>query len=150
MLNNLIKLRHDNIKERVKQARLKLLSISKLSKDDEFLHYDTTANTKQKKFSSIRKGKCCYIGDNFKCQMPSLPYTRHCFNHILYNVDQQLFARCVAKSSSSLTQCNQPIFHYTNDEPLCEQHKTELREQAEANNWDAKVCENEKLQNFNF
>ena len=72
--------------------------------------------------SSIRNGICCFSTDDFVCSKPSLPYTRHCKEHILYNVDQLLFTRCTAKSAASLTQCSCATFDIEHDEPVCEYH----------------------------
>jgi hypothetical protein len=72
--------------------------------------------------SSIRSGICCFCTENYECKKPSLPYTRHCKEHILYNVNQLLFTACTAKSASSLTQCSCPTFDIVHDEPICEYH----------------------------
>lgn len=72
--------------------------------------------------STIRKGVCCFSTDDFVCSKSSLPYTRHCKEHILYNVDQLLFTRCTAKSATSLTQCSCPTFDIEHDDPICDYH----------------------------
>lgn len=81
---------------------------------------------------SIRKGICCFtsedddgdmmISSRSSCSLPALPFTRHCKNHILYNVDQVLFERCTAKLSSLLTQCSNSTFDIEREEPLCSDH----------------------------
>ena len=72
---------------------------------------------------SIRKGICCFCGDDeSRCLKPSIPFARHCLEHILYNVDQMIFERCTAKDPLSLTQCSNPTFDIERDEPLCDVH----------------------------
>lgn len=72
---------------------------------------------------SIRKGICCFTGDDeSRCLKPSIPFARHCLEHILYNVDQVMFERCTAKDPVSLTQCSNPTFDIERDEPLCDVH----------------------------
>ena len=92
----------------------------------------------------LRKGICCFVNDSDDdnnsnsnsnqttssslvlngCSNPALPFTRHCLQHILYNVDQQLFTRCTAKDPLSLTQCSRATFDIERKEhePLCLQH----------------------------
>uniref|UniRef100_T1KZ46 KANL2-like probable zinc-finger domain-containing protein n=2 Tax=Tetranychus urticae TaxID=32264 RepID=T1KZ46_TETUR len=72
---------------------------------------------------SIRKGICCFEDDVFKCDKPSLPFSRHCQRHILYNVDQLLFVRCTAKDNETLAQCCNPSLDVLADEPLCNHHR---------------------------
>lgn len=77
--------------------------------------------------TNLRKGVCCFSNDDFECTKPTLPFTRHCRQHVLYNVDQLLFERCSAKSSSnSLVQCSNATFDLLNrDRPLCDHHARE-------------------------
>lgn len=79
---------------------------------------------------SIRYGPCCFSTEDsndctIECHKPALPFTRHCKKHILYNVDQLLFERCAAKSTTSpLTQCSNATFCIEKDrKPLCTDHQ---------------------------
>lgn len=87
--------------------------------------------------ASLRKGTCCFIGgdDDQRCHRPALPFTRHCTQHILYNVDQLLFSRCSAKCRNTWTQCTNATFDVEREEPLCDMH---LREECEAKEINAK------------
>lgn len=72
---------------------------------------------------SIRKGICCFTSeDESRCSKPSIPFSRHCLGHILYNVDQMIFERCTAKDPISLTLCSNPTFDIEREEPLCDVH----------------------------
>ena len=80
---------------------------------------------------SIRKGVCCFAGDDeARCLRPSIPFARHCLEHILYNVDQMIFERCTAKDPLSLTQCSYPAFDIERDEPLCDVHVKSSRDRS--------------------
>ncbi|BET01817.1 INO80 complex subunit D [Nesidiocoris tenuis] len=78
-----------------------------------------------KKSPPVKKGarflltgeKCSYDD----CQTQALPATRHCFRHILYNVDQRLFSHCTGPGVDSV-QCNWPAFDVRHDQPLCYLH----------------------------
>ncbi|RZF43100.1 hypothetical protein LSTR_LSTR001278 [Laodelphax striatellus] len=57
------------------------------------------------------------------CDRRALPCTRHCSQHIMYNVDQLLFAYCTAKLPDH-TQCRVPVFDVMRQLPLCPLHAT--------------------------
>lgn len=61
----------------------------------------------------------CSLGNI--CQNMALPCTRHCADHIMYNVDQLLFEHCTAKFADN-TQCCAPVFDITHEMPLCREH----------------------------
>lgn len=59
------------------------------------------------------------------CSNPALPFTRHCFQHILLNRFQQLFSSCTAKFADG-QQCSIPVFDITHQTPLCEEHAKKM------------------------
>ncbi|KAM4697636.1 INO80 complex subunit D isoform 2-T2 [Rhinophrynus dorsalis] len=59
------------------------------------------------------------------CVNRALPYTRHCFQHILSNNSQQLFSSCTAKFADG-QQCSVPVFDITHQTPLCEEHAKKM------------------------
>ncbi|XP_067892210.1 INO80 complex subunit D-like isoform X2 [Heterodontus francisci] len=59
------------------------------------------------------------------CPNMSLPYTRHCFHHILLSRSQQLFSSCTAKFADG-QQCSIPVFDITHQTPLCEEHAKKM------------------------
>ncbi|KAM4626455.1 INO80 complex subunit D [Discoglossus pictus] len=59
------------------------------------------------------------------CSNRALPYTRHCFQHILSNSSQQLFSSCTAKFADG-QQCSVPVFDITHQTPLCEEHAKKM------------------------
>ncbi|XP_077304647.1 INO80 complex subunit D [Lithobates pipiens] len=59
------------------------------------------------------------------CSNRALPYTRHCFQHILSNSSQQLFTSCTAKFADG-QQCSVPVFDITHQTPLCEEHAKKM------------------------
>ncbi|XP_017278154.1 INO80 complex subunit D isoform X2 [Kryptolebias marmoratus] len=59
------------------------------------------------------------------CNNRALPFTRHCFQHILLNRSQQLFASCTAKFADG-QQCSVPVFDITHQTPLCEEHAKKM------------------------
>ncbi|CAH2306414.1 Hypothetical predicted protein [Pelobates cultripes] len=59
------------------------------------------------------------------CRNRALPYTRHCFQHILSNSSQQLFSSCTAKFADG-QQCSVPVFDITHQTPLCEEHAKKM------------------------
>ncbi|XP_013415665.1 INO80 complex subunit D [Lingula anatina] len=71
----------------------------------------------------LQKRSCLYKNEdrNEQCNNTALPYTNHCIKHIMYNVDQQLFDYCTAKTADN-TQCCFPTFDIRHDMPLCMQH----------------------------
>uniref|UniRef100_A0A146L6T7 INO80 complex subunit D-B n=2 Tax=Lygus hesperus TaxID=30085 RepID=A0A146L6T7_LYGHE len=66
----------------------------------------------------LMTGEKCSYAD---CQMQALPCTRHCFRHIMYNVDQRLFSHCTSRGLDNM-QCNRPTFDIRHDPPLCSLH----------------------------
>ncbi|MBN3288889.1 IN80D protein, partial [Polyodon spathula] len=59
------------------------------------------------------------------CTNQALPFTRHCFQHILLNRSQQLFSSCTAKFADG-QQCSIPVFDITHQTPLCEEHAKKM------------------------
>lgn len=120
-LNKWIALKQQQLQKSVTQIRREVeqqcKQAEKRSAIDSLLH-----DSRKRVASSIRNGICCFCTEDDVCSQPSLPYTRHCKQHILYNVDQLLFTRCTAKSVTSLTQCCTPVFDIERDEPVCDYH----------------------------
>lgn len=78
--------------------------------------------------SVLRRRGCVYNDGEGKgeCREPSLPGTRHCMRHIMYNVDQQLFTHCTARQPDN-TLCRIPVFDVAHELPLCYNHsKTQV------------------------
>ncbi|XP_071546269.1 uncharacterized protein [Panulirus ornatus] len=73
--------------------------------------------------SVLMRRECVYSDDEGggKCKEPSLPGTRHCIRHIMYNVDQQLFTHCTARQPDN-TLCRIPVFDVSHELPLCYKH----------------------------
>ncbi|XP_030641656.1 INO80 complex subunit Da [Chanos chanos] len=59
------------------------------------------------------------------CNNRALPFTRHCFQHILLNRSQQLFSSCTAKFADG-QQCSVPVFDITHQTPLCDEHAKKM------------------------
>ncbi|XP_023836628.1 INO80 complex subunit D isoform X2 [Salvelinus sp. IW2-2015] len=59
------------------------------------------------------------------CSSRALPFTQHCFQHILLNRSQQLFSSCTAKFADG-QQCSIPVFDITHQTPLCEEHAKKM------------------------
>uniref|UniRef100_A0A8C5QSA9 INO80 complex subunit D n=1 Tax=Leptobrachium leishanense TaxID=445787 RepID=A0A8C5QSA9_9ANUR len=68
---------------------------------------------------------CTAIIRSDSCRNRALPYTRHCFQHILSNSSQQLFSSCTAKFADG-QQCSVPVFDVTHQTPLCEEHAKKM------------------------
>ncbi|KAM4026371.1 INO80 complex subunit D [Anomaloglossus baeobatrachus] len=68
---------------------------------------------------------CSATVRSISCTNRALPYTRHCFQHILSNTSQQLFTNCTAKFSDG-QQCSVPVFDVTHQTPLCEEHAKKM------------------------
>lgn len=66
--------------------------------------------------------KCSYSAG---CNWQALPCTRHCTQHIMYNVDQRLFHHCTGKELDN-AQCNMPVFDVRHDHPVCPRHAEPL------------------------
>ncbi len=122
LLKNLISIRKKDLSLELETTR-NILSTLNRTNSYNYLDYKLEENSKRSQ-SSITKGICCYSSEESSCLRPSLPYTRHCVEHILYNVDQLLFSRCTAKCSKTLTQCSRSTFDIIHEEPLCHYHQS--------------------------
>ncbi|XP_069160879.1 INO80 complex subunit D isoform X2 [Procambarus clarkii] len=74
--------------------------------------------------SSVLMRRGCVYNDGEgggECRELSLPGTRHCLRHIMYNVDQQLYTHCTARHPDN-TLCRVPVFDVSHELPLCSQH----------------------------
>ncbi|CAG5865630.1 unnamed protein product [Menidia menidia] len=74
---------------------------------------------------SAGPGTCTGSTKGQACSNRALPFTRHCFQHILLNRSQQLFASCTAKFADG-QQCSIPVFDITHQTPLCEEHAKKM------------------------
>ncbi|XP_004557844.3 INO80 complex subunit Da [Maylandia zebra] len=74
---------------------------------------------------STDTGTCTGSTKGQPCHNRALPFTRHCFQHILLNRSQQLFASCTAKFADG-QQCSIPVFDITHQTPLCEEHAKKM------------------------
>ncbi|XP_051937605.1 INO80 complex subunit D [Hippocampus zosterae] len=70
-------------------------------------------------------GTCTGSTKGQACDNKALPFTKHCFQHILLNRSQQLFASCTAKFADG-QQCSIPVFDITHQTPLCEEHAKKM------------------------
>ncbi|KAL0963874.1 hypothetical protein UPYG_G00314690 [Umbra pygmaea] len=70
-------------------------------------------------------GVCTGSTKGQACSSPALPFTRHCFQHIMLNRSQQLFSSCTAKFADG-QQCSIPVFDITHQTPLCEEHAKKM------------------------
>ncbi|ELU02134.1 hypothetical protein CAPTEDRAFT_196622 [Capitella teleta] len=60
-------------------------------------------------------------GNDSACNALALPYTNHCAQHVMYNVDQQVYEFCTAKFSDN-TQCCVPVLDPHHELALCPEH----------------------------
>ncbi|XP_051998405.1 INO80 complex subunit D-like [Xyrauchen texanus] len=67
--------------------------------------------------TGITKGQSC-------CNVP-LPFSCHCFQHMLLNRSQQLFSSCTARFADG-QQCSVPVFDITHQTPLCDEHAKKM------------------------
>ncbi|XP_061736134.1 INO80 complex subunit Da [Nerophis ophidion] len=74
---------------------------------------------------STDTGTCTGSTKGQTCNNRALPFTKHCFQHILLNRSQQLFASCTAKFADG-QQCSIPVFDITHQTPLCEEHAKKM------------------------
>ncbi|XP_054643828.1 INO80 complex subunit D [Dunckerocampus dactyliophorus] len=74
---------------------------------------------------SADTGTCTGTTKGQACNNRALPFTKHCFQHILLNRSQQLFASCTAKFADG-QQCSIPVFDITHQTPLCEEHAKKM------------------------
>lgn len=65
---------------------------------------------------SLVQQKCCLE----RCHYPAIPCTRHCFRHILRNVDQLLFEHCSARTNQG--PCTNAVFNIRDVQSLCFDH----------------------------
>ncbi|XP_074602145.1 uncharacterized protein LOC141855862 [Brevipalpus obovatus] len=129
LLSNLIKVKQSELKHLVHTTK-EHIKLEGLLEEPGRTHLDTILESRSNRISSkhpynflsIRRGTCCFENDDLKCNKPSLPFGRHCRQHILYNVDQLLFVRCTAKDSETLTQCTGPSLDILRGDPLCNHH----------------------------
>uniref|UniRef100_A0A3B4WAM0 INO80 complex subunit D n=1 Tax=Seriola lalandi dorsalis TaxID=1841481 RepID=A0A3B4WAM0_SERLL len=73
----------------------------------------------------VYTGTCTGSTKGQACSNRALPFTQHCFQHILLNRSQQLFASCTAKFADG-QQCSIPVFDITHQTPLCEEHAKKM------------------------
>ncbi|XP_056610161.1 INO80 complex subunit D [Triplophysa dalaica] len=59
------------------------------------------------------------------CRNIALPFSQHCFQHILLNRSQQLFSSCTARFADG-QQCSVPVFDITHQTPLCDEHAKKM------------------------
>lgn len=74
---------------------------------------------------SSDSGLCVAQVNGKSCTNHSLPFTRHCFQHILQNRSQQLFSSCTARFADG-AQCSVPVFDITHQTPLCQEHAKKM------------------------
>ncbi|KAM4608318.1 INO80 complex subunit Da [Polymixia lowei] len=74
---------------------------------------------------NTQTGICTGSTKGQACNNRALPFTRHCFQHILLNRSQQLFSSCTAKFADG-QQCSIPVFDITHQTPLCEEHAKKM------------------------
>ncbi|XP_051567659.1 INO80 complex subunit D-B-like [Myxocyprinus asiaticus] len=70
-------------------------------------------------------GVCLAVVKGGECRNSALPFTRHCFQHILQNRSQQLFSSCTARFADG-AQCSVPVFDITHQTPLCDEHAKKM------------------------
>ncbi|KAL4635796.1 INO80 complex subunit D-like [Arapaima gigas] len=73
----------------------------------------------------VEPGLCAGSTGGQACRGRVLPFTRHCFQHILLNRSQQLFSSCTARFADG-QQCSIPVFDITHQTPLCEEHAKKM------------------------
>uniref|UniRef100_H0VI45 KANL2-like probable zinc-finger domain-containing protein n=1 Tax=Cavia porcellus TaxID=10141 RepID=H0VI45_CAVPO len=81
-----------------------------------------TSRTKLKEFEPAA---CSGTVKGEQCPNRALPFTRHCFQHILLSRSQQLFSSCTARFADG-QQCAVPVFDITHQTPLCEEHAKKM------------------------
>ncbi|KAG7271400.1 hypothetical protein CRUP_031212 [Coryphaenoides rupestris] len=74
---------------------------------------------------AAESGICTGSTKGQACHSSALPFTRHCFQHIMLNRSQQLFSSCTAKFADG-QQCSIPVFDITHQTPLCEEHAKKM------------------------
>ncbi|XP_031438630.1 INO80 complex subunit D-B isoform X2 [Clupea harengus] len=89
-----------------------------------------TANTKASSTrlswkQNSKAGLCSGGTKGELCRNGALPFTQHCFQHILSNGSQQLFNSCTARFADG-AQCSVPVFDITHQTPLCDEHAKKM------------------------
>ncbi|XP_033099630.1 INO80 complex subunit D-like isoform X2 [Anneissia japonica] len=70
---------------------------------------------------------CCYIDEDGKgCAEKGLPFSTHCFKHVVENEHQQLFYQCTG-IQSDYTQCKNTAYIIDNERVLCDFHASVLK-----------------------
>lgn len=85
----------------------------------------SSSSVAPEKLQHTDTGICTGSTKGHACNNRALPFTRHCFQHILLNRSQQLFASCTAKFADG-QQCSIPVFDITHQTPLCEEHAKKM------------------------
>ncbi|XP_041119441.1 INO80 complex subunit D-like [Polyodon spathula] len=85
----------------------------------------TQTSVRQPERRDTNPGLCTGNIKGQACTNQALPFTRHCFQHILLNRSQQLFSSCTAKFADG-QQCSIPVFDITHQTPLCEEHAKKM------------------------
>ncbi|XP_061083251.1 INO80 complex subunit D-like isoform X2 [Conger conger] len=70
-------------------------------------------------------GLCTGSTKGQACSSTALPFTQHCFQHILLSRSQQLFSSCTARFADG-QQCPVPVFDITHQTPLCDEHAKKM------------------------
>ncbi|XP_008058807.1 INO80 complex subunit D [Carlito syrichta] len=83
------------------------------------------AGISQTKWQEAEPATCSGALRGEQCPNRALPFTRHCFQHILANRSQQLFSSCTARFADG-QQCSVPVFDITHQTPLCEEHAKKM------------------------
>ncbi|KAK7939265.1 hypothetical protein WMY93_002591 [Mugilogobius chulae] len=86
---------------------------------------ENSLSVAQGKQQTTHPGICTGSTKGQTCNNKALPFTRHCFQHILLNRSQQLFSSCTAKFADG-QQCSIPVFDITHQTPLCEEHAKKM------------------------
>ncbi|XP_076152946.1 INO80 complex subunit D-B [Alosa pseudoharengus] len=73
----------------------------------------------------FQAGLCTGSTKDETCRNRALPFTQHCFQHILSNGSQQLFNSCTARFADG-AQCSIPVFDITHQTPLCDEHAKKM------------------------
>ncbi|XP_072043300.1 LOW QUALITY PROTEIN: INO80 complex subunit D-like [Amphiura filiformis] len=60
------------------------------------------------------------------CQEETMPYSKHCFRHILEDENQMIYFQCSAEFPGGL-RCIEPAFDVLNELPLCLEHAKRQR-----------------------
>ncbi|CAG2246622.1 INO80D [Mytilus edulis] len=74
----------------------------------------------------LDRRQCLYKNDEEEqCPNSVVPCANHCLKHIMYNIDQQLFDYCTAKTADNV-QCCIPVIDISHELPLCVKHAREV------------------------